>query len=305
MDYVLDKNGDKVVIFHGTNRNFLEHKMEKNRTILNDNYQGDWVCYTENEHVGWKYADAARNQFFDKEDFLEETNKVFSKISPDAANMMVEFSKDMMVHGWEKGWEISIDKFAKKENISEDQKDYEFFQEIRRFEQAVDFDINDFCDCLEQVEYSKMGTSDRLNEIVSLFGGGQSRGFSDHDIEMLQTMGYEKIIPEPKIIESHVMANKILETKSRQAAKNARDKGYDLVIYSGADCVDNEPEYLIADPKQLDPIAVTRKIKHEYYEDPDDCSMTVVYKFERENVEKETVNLKEENKSHKKKRPKF
>lgn len=111
-------------------------------------------------------------------------------------------------------------------------------------------------------------------------------------------------IPEPKIIESHVMARNILKTENREEAKNARDNGYDLVIYSGVDCVYGEPEYLIADPKQLDVIAVTRKIKHEYYEDPDDCSMTVVYKFERENIEKETVNLKEK-KSHKKKRPKF
>ena len=27
--------------------------------------------------------------------------------------------------------------------------------------------------------------------------------------------------------------------------------GYDLVIYSGEGCVDNEPEYLIADPRQV------------------------------------------------------
>ena len=71
-------------------------------------------------------------------------------------------------------------------------------------------------------------------------------------------------MPEPKVIRSYVEADNILETNSREEAKEARKNGYDLVIYSGPDCVDNEPEYLIAEPSQIKMQSV--KIAHKEIE---------------------------------------
>lgn len=284
MEYLLNDNGEKLTLIHGTNRKFTTHDPKKNRTILNDNYQGDWICYSANENVGWKYADAARNQCFDKEDFLEETKKVFSSIDEDAVNFMIELSTTMMENGWEDGWDKAIESFREKNNIDKENASYEFFQKVRTYEQALDFDINDFCDCLEKVEYSKMATPDALNDIVSLFGGGNKIEISCYDIEMLEKMGYSKIIPEPRLLESHVKANNILKTDSREEAKAARQNGYDLVIYSGPDCVDNEPEYLIANPEQIEVKAIHKKVVEQKLMDEDDFYETTYYKIVREEI---------------------
>lgn len=297
MNYLLDENGDKLTLFHGTNRKFTKHNPEKNRTILNDNYQGDWICYTPEESVGWKYAKAARNQYFDKQDFLEETKSVFSKISEESVEFMLDFSKIMMESNSDNCWDNAIENWANKNNVDIDNAPYEFFQKVRGYEEALNFNINDFSDCLESVEYSKMGTSDSLNDIIDFFSGGSSQGIAEHDIEMLKEMGYENIIPEERILEAHVKANNVLKTKSRTAAKNAIDNGYDLVIYSGVDCVDDVPEYLIKDPSQLEMKAVVRKIKHEEYENEDDYSTTTVYRFEREEIKDKEPELKNNKRS--------
>jgi len=286
MEYLLDDNGDKIILFHGTNRKFTEHKMEKNRSVLNNNYQGDWVCYTKDFSVAWKYSSAKRNNQMDKVDFLNETKEVFSKISPEVADFMVDFSEKMMKGGWDTGWDDAVAKFIIDSNVNKETAHFEFSQKIREHESKLNFDINDFCDCLESVEYSNMGSSNSLDDVMSLFSDNTSGGgLGFHDAEMLKGMGYDKILPEERVLESYVKANKVLKTKSRAAAKKARENGYDLVIYSGEDCVDNQPEYLISDPSQIELIAINKRVAYEEEED-DSCYTITSYKVEREKITK-------------------
>ena len=288
MDYLLDENGDKLVVCHGTNRKFKKHKMSKNRTQLNDNYQGDWVCYVKAESVAWKYSKAKRNSQVDKDDFLSETHSVFSKINNDVADFMVDFSKSMMEDGWESGWKNAIDKFASENKIQEDDASFKFFEKIRSYEKELNFDINDFCDCLEHVEYNKLLEDDVLDNVMSMFDNSNVSGLDSHTIKVLEDLGYDKIIPEERVLESYVKASKVLRTKSRKIAKAARNNGYDLVIYSGVDCVDNEPEYLIADPKQVETIAINRMIKLELEEDDSFYTVTT-YEKKRDEIKQAEI----------------
>ncbi len=53
------------VLFHGTNRDFDEFDISKNRSDLNKNFYGDGIFLTPSDDVAWKYANANRNSYFD------------------------------------------------------------------------------------------------------------------------------------------------------------------------------------------------------------------------------------------------
>lgn len=290
MEYLLDENGEKFLLKHGTNRKFDEHKSEKNRTILNNKYQGDWICYSPDDGVAWSYADAARNQSFNKEDFIEETNLVFSKIDNEAAEFMIDFTNCMLEGGYETGWDDAIKKYCDKHDLDPDGDGYQaFFKHINQYEKDLDFNINDFCDCVENVEYAKRDKPNSFDEVMSLFGGSSGPSVHSDDLDMLKRMGYDKIIHEPKIIESYVKFSKVLKTDNREKARNARENGYDLVIYSGEDCVQGIPEYLIANPNQIE--MQTKVIRSFDYEDETwDGYTRTHYKYERQDVSKKENN---------------
>lgn len=248
---LLNKNGNPLILYHGTNRIFDKHDMDKNRTILNDRFQGDWICYTSDIDVAWKYTHAARNQCLNKEVFLEETYLLFNKdINDKFTPYLYDLTISILDNGYEKGWDIIEKKYVK--DMIENKQEYtwnNFFRELDQYSKNNnDFDINDFLDVLDYVEYSK---STRDSEPAMNLFSNSVEVIPDSDIQYLINLGYTKSIPEPKVISSHIYADSILETSDRDQAKTARDNGYDLVIYTGEGTVDGEPEYLIANPYQI------------------------------------------------------
>lgn len=250
---ILKKDNIPLTLYHGTNRKFNNHSLEKSRTELNDRFQGDWICYTASEDVAWKYANAARNQCIEKEAFLIETESYLNKNFPDKLlnSFLVDSFKTLMEGGFEDAWDAIGKKYSKLFDVKLDDAVPHFFKRLRSYE-ALDpeFDFNEFYDVLEYVEYSRYGQSDESSMIMNMFNNTVDE-IPQYVTDFLSSKGYEKSLPEPKIIKSQVEANNILETSSREEAKIAREKGYDLVIYSGPDCVDGEPEYLIADTTQV------------------------------------------------------
>jgi len=250
---IFKKDNLPLILYHGTNRKFTNHSLEKSRTELNDRFQGDWICYTASEDVAWKYANAARNQCIEKEAFLTETEAYLNKIFPDKLlnSFLVDSFKTLMEGGFEDAWDIIGEKYSKIFDVTINDAVPHFFKRLRNYE-ALDpeFDFNDFYDVLEYVEYSKYGQSDESSMIMNMFNNTVDE-IPQYVTDFLKSKGYEKSLPEPKIIKSQVDATNVLETSSREEARMAREKGYDLVIYSGPDCVDDEPEYLIAEPSQV------------------------------------------------------
>ena len=277
-----NKNGDIIYLYHGTNRKFENHSMEKNRTILNNNYQGDWICYTADKKVAWKYSNAARNQTFDKPIFLSETRDFLKRSNlGDYENHIYDTLVNIMELGFDKGWKKSFEDYSNKTGTPLEDSPRNFFSNLSPFEKEHNFYLDDIISSLKYVEYSKSEMYDDDDDVNFFMGSGINM-ISNHTIEMLKDLGYEKCLPEPKIFKSMISASNILETSNRKEAQEAKKNGFDLVIYSGEGTVDGEPEYLIADPKQV--FIRSMELEHKY-EEKNDCDYDTVTIIERKKVD--------------------
>ncbi len=283
MKVIKDSNGEKLYLYHGTNRKYEDHSSDRHRTLLNEDYQGDWYCFVPSQDVGWKYADAARNQNLDKQFFLEDVKKVFSAYDLEVANMMEDLSLCVMEKGLSEGMDDAIKIFAKRNDISDENKEIEFFRKLSKCEDELGINVNDFCDVLDYVEYSKSGHSDSLREVFNILESRVTE-IPYFVIEDITNWGFEKSLPSPRLLEVSIQAENVLETSSRKEARNAKENGYDLVIYSGEGIVDGVPEYLVADNSQIIKEAVTlrHEKREEVYDDSEFYPSTVITQsFER------------------------
>ena len=260
--YLQEKQNKKIKLFHGTNRKFDQHCESKNRTVLNDEFQGDWICYTKNIDVAWKYSHAARNQVFDKSLFLEDTNKFISKY-PDIKEDFLILT-NLLLNKGDDAWDEFYDIYSKKHNHKLEDAGKYFFDKIRDVENNSEFDFNEFLDTLNEVEYSKLAQPDDNIDIFSQY----IPQISTYSINFLTKLGFDKSLPENRVLVSEISYNNLLETNSREEAKKAKENGYDLVIYSGEGCVDGEPEYLVANPRQVNVLdIIVEHVKIEYVDE--------------------------------------
>lgn len=261
-----DSNGEPLILMHGTTRSFNEHSNDKNRTILNEKYQGDWICYSNNEKTAWKYSHAARNQTMDKETFIKETIEILKEhVDSELMDDLLKFTH-IYLENSDDSWDIFEEYYTKEKN-----KNYrDFFSLIDNLTIGeTKFDINDYCQAMDFVEYSKSKKSYEFDDIMNFFNA-KIEDFPNYVADYLSDLGYKDSLPSPRIIKSYVIASNILRTDSREDALNAKNNGYDLVIYNGEDCVDGNEEYLIASEKQIFiQEIINKKIKVEYLEDND------------------------------------
>jgi hypothetical protein len=239
------KSKQKIKLFHGTNRKFDKHCELKNRTILNDKYQGDWICYTDDINVAWKYTHAARNQNFDKELFLIDTKKFLNQYK-ELGKDLLTLTNMLLEEGYD-CWDKFFNHYSEKHNLTEEKTPKNFFDKVKELEQSSEFNLDEFIDVLAEVENSKLSdATDNIN--IFSFSTPQ---LSQSSITFLEKFNFNACIPENRVIFSEISYNNCLKTSDREEAKNAKKNGYDLVIYSGEDCVDDKPEYLILDTKQI------------------------------------------------------
>lgn len=294
---ILTKNSQPIIFYHGTNRKFTEHSLEKSRTELNDRFQGDWICYTPSEEVAWKYTYAARNQCLDRNTFLQETQNYFEQHFPNKMfnQVLINAFITLMDNPFDNAWDTIFENYANLYNINPQEATIDFFKNIEKYKQYQEnFDINDFCDALEYIEYSKYGQIDETNLVLNMFNNSIGE-IPEYIIQFLKERNYQDSLPEPKIIKSFIDASSILKTESKEEAKKAQEKGYDLVIYSGEDCVDNIPEYLIASPSQIKMQSIT--IAHKKTEYLNEYKTEWIDSFSYENID-----LKRPNKNTKRKK---
>jgi hypothetical protein len=254
------ENGESLRFFHGTNRNFTVFDKNKSRTALNEKYQGDWLCFSPEEDVAWKYADAARNQNIDKEAFLIESEKLFNDLlREDHKDLMMMFINSYLDKGSERCYEDADQFYAKRTGKTGD-IEFHAFQEFNKIEQLLGIDMNDLGRILESVEGCKLDDDkpDGIQDVMNFFNS-QVQELSDSVIEYMKTMGYKDSIPVAKVFEVEITANNVLKTKNKDKAKAAIEGDYDLVIYSGTDLVDGVEEYLVKNPDQIEVKAITRR----------------------------------------------
>lgn len=260
-NYLKNKQSKQITLFHGTNRKFDQHCESKNRTVLNDNYQGDWICYTKNIDIAWKYTKSARNQVFDKSLFLEDTQNFLNNY-PDIKEDFFKLTNILLEQG-DSGWDAFYQYYSEKHSIPLEESGRVFFNNINIIDN-INFDFNDFLDALKEVEYSKLAEPDDNTNFFSQ----DIPQISSYTINFLSKLGFDKSIPEDRILISQITYNNLLETNSREEARKAKDNGYDLVIYSGEGCVNKEPEYLIANPRQVNVLNILiEHVKKNYIDE--------------------------------------
>jgi hypothetical protein len=251
MKTLTNEDGIPVLFYHGTNRKFDQHSLSKNRTILNDEYQGDWICYSLSEDIAWDYTHAARNQNIDKEVFFQELDVVFKDTKGTSfLPHFVNLTKKIINEDYSESWEKAFAEYAEERGFEKDDAPKNFIMELDRFQKINNFDSNDFFDCMEFIEGSKSGEIDGLEGVFNIFNASVSE-LPYHVIECLSEIGFKKSIPESRVMVSEIQASKILETSNREEAKLAKDNGYDLVIYSGEGTVKGVTEYLVLCPSQI------------------------------------------------------
>ncbi len=262
--------GEPLLVFHGTNREFEVHNTNKHRTILNDKFQGDWICYTDNYLVAMKYMDAARNQCLDKESFFEDLDSFFNKKPLDGFEKYLSFlAKELVEKGFQQDmtpdtYESVAIKYVQENNINTVEPLVLFIRKLDVYSQLYNFDINDLSDVLEFVEGSKMNNNPTLN--LNFFNQ-TIVNIPSFAIDYLVENDFVNSIPKPRVICSHITFSKCLKTDDREEAKNAKNLGYDLVIYNGEGCVDNSPEYLVLNPEQISIVKIDKYKKRIEYLD--------------------------------------
>lgn len=242
----------KIIAWHGTTRTSIDkHSSKKHRTPLNEQYQGDWFCYTQSEDVAWKYADAARNQNIDRDLFFEDLKLILNKSNHPQSNYIYTLCENIVDFGYDEGFEKTLQQF--KDDIKQENHEAIFFQNVIKpiCDDELKFDINDLCDLLQYIEGSKYHEiQDDLTSIVDLLNS-RIQHLPHYIYGDMEAIGFSSSIPRATVIKSEITANKILHTKNPEEAKNAILHGYDTIIYSGEGTVDGEPEILVANTKQI------------------------------------------------------
>lgn len=265
-----DENNNVLILYHGTNREFIEHDINKHRTLLNSKFQGDWICYTDNYETAIKYMTAARNQCFDKDLFFKDIDLFFDKRPFQGFEKYLNLLIKELVHkGYQQDQENdtyeSIAKlYVKDNNIITEDPLVCFFQQLNLYTSLYNFNIDEISDILEYVEGSKINNSPDIN---FNFFNNTTIDIPMFAINYLIENEFLNSIPKPRVLSSQITYSKCLKTDDREEAKNAKNLGYDLVIYNGEGCVDNSPEYLIIHPNQVSIIKIDKYQKRIEYLD--------------------------------------
>ena len=235
---VVDENGNPLVVYHGTNTDFPSFDFKKNRTVLNDEFQGDGLFFSPDPDVAEAYAEASRNQFINKD-------KIFKVLDDKYPKIIAKLFKDVVNLGYQKGWDVNV-------HDNWDDVGKEFWEEIKKWEVETGLNINELMDFAEWVEYAKQDPDpfDGIGMSGSLFGNNGTY-LPEWIKEESKKYGFQDILPTPNIIPVYLKIEKLLTTDNREEAKNARKNGYDGVYYTGGGLVDDVPEYIVYEPTQI------------------------------------------------------
>ena len=226
---VVDDDGEPLVMYHGTNVEFDEFDPNKNRSVRNEQFQGDGFFFTDDLETAWKYADAAANQTFDPKRVVEEIKQSHPGMPADLLELQVK-------HGFDEGWRLTLEKHdLTGKPVSEWPDD--------------GVDLNDISEIAEWVEGSKVTTEESgIDSVMSALSGTQ-HSMPEYIKDTAVRLGLTP--PTPTIVPVYLKANRILETSDSEKAKRAQANGYDGVKYTGPGRVGDAAEWIVFQPTQI------------------------------------------------------
>lgn len=228
---VVDADGKPMVVYHGTVSDFDSFDPKSHRSILNEKYQGDGFHFSESADVASQYADASRNQFFNKQRIFDAVDRVLSK-------QLASIFKEVVNDGYNKAWD----------------KPVEEIREIIAAENASGIDINDLLDLTEYVEGSNCHKGNDNSwgggGALDLFGGTRAY-MPDWVRDSAVKFGLDSALPNQNVMPVYLKAEKVLRTSDPNEARQAKGNGYDAVYYSGTGTIDGQPEWIVFHPEQI------------------------------------------------------
>lgn len=215
--------GLPVDLFHGTTAAFDAFDLAKSRRDLVDAYYGDGIFLTPSRRVAAKYARANRNTGLPPSliDDLRARN-------PAAAGML----QALYDHGSDGAWDVYMGAHG--------------IERMGDLELHLGVDPNRLMDVSHYIVGAKTPPASE-SSLHDLFGGG-STGAPHWLYDELEEIGLDSTAYRPKVYTVRASCRRPLVTASKGAARRARERGFDAVVYHGADLVDDVPEVAVFDP---------------------------------------------------------
>ena len=226
---VVDEAGRPIPVYHGSATAFDAFSQDHQRSVLNVKYQGDGFCFSESEEVAWRYANASRNQCFNKERMYASLDS--SEIPRD----LVQLFKDVVEKGYGVAWDMP-------------------FEAVRRLldsGKASNVDVNDFLDLAQFVEGTKYDAGGEPYFDASMIFGGSHTYLPDWARTHANALGLGPALPDHHVIAAYLKIENLLSTDERNAARESESSGYDGTRYTGHDLVDGHHEWVVFRPNQI------------------------------------------------------
>jgi hypothetical protein len=223
--------GQPVTLYHGTTRSFTSFDFQKARKDLVESFYGVGIFLTPSKRVAMKYAHANRNIGFDPEIIND-----LKRRNPRAGSFM----QSLFAHGKD-AWGLLAKEL--QENDPEIPSPYRAMQDYLKVDPNV---LDDICGYVIGSKVIPLGSDDPTLGIFSTRSGAP-----DHVYDSLDEVGLDSNVYRPKVYICTVTVSNPLVTANKSAAKAARHKGYDSVIFYGSSLVDGVPEVAVFDARNV------------------------------------------------------
>ncbi len=220
--------GQPVTCYHGTTKLFKAFDIAKSRTDLVDRFYGVGIFLVPSKRVAEQYANANRNIGFDP-DIIEDLKRV----NPGAGAFM-----ELLFRKGDAAWNEMT---AEALGVAPE----DLWPTIGKTLGGAD--ANTVADVCRLIIGSKLKSGlDEDDQTLNIFN--TATGVPEYTYKMLDELGLESFKYRPKVYTVTVTASNPLITTSKSQARSARSKGYDCVVYHGADLVSGVPEVVVYKP---------------------------------------------------------
>lgn len=230
--------GEPTTLFHGTTASFKVFDMAHSRDELVDQFYGRGIFLTPSKQVAERYANANRNMGLPKSVLSD-----LKRVNPNAGAFL-QALYDMGSDAWEA---FARDQGFWNDNPAPGQGTFDSVG----FEKYLGVDGNVLMDLSQHILGTKFDSQGpgELEELMGVFH--PSTGSPDWLYSNLDEVGLDSDAYRPKVYTVVVKVENTLVTASKSEARRARSKGYDSVLYHGADLVGGVPEVAVYDPRRV------------------------------------------------------
>lgn len=228
------ERGEAVTLYHGTVRQFDAFDMAKTRDELVNKFYGPGIFLTPSRKIAWDYAYANRNIGFDAE-VIEDLKRVNANAGAFLA-ALVERGRDAWDAYTPEALGVAPEGFS---------------DALERHFGGIDPNhVGDIAPYVVGSKDEPLGGGDPVN----IFNA--STGMPSWTYDVLDQVGVDSKKYRPKVYTVKVKVQNPLVTKSQSAARSARSKGYDSVVYFGPHLVQGVPEVAVFNPRDVKVVRV-------------------------------------------------